>query len=85
MPNGKPLATDGPLAETKEQLAGFYLVEASDVNEAVGIAAQIPGGRYGSNEVRPILKFSSACLFVLSIVGNSYVVLMNVPSRASTL
>jgi hypothetical protein len=56
--NGKPLATNGPFAETKEQLAGFYLVEASDANEAIGIAAQIPGARYGSIEVRPILKFS---------------------------
>jgi len=56
--NGKPLATDGPFAETKEQLGGYYLVEASDANEAAGIAAKIPGARYGSIEVRPILKFS---------------------------
>ena len=56
--NGKPLATDGPFAETKEQLGGYYLVEASDANEAAGIAAKIPGARYGSVEVRPILKFS---------------------------
>ena len=56
--NGKPLATDGPFAETKEQLGGYYLVEASDADEAIGIAAQIPGARFGSIEVRPILKFS---------------------------
>ena len=56
--NGKPLATDGPFAETKEQLGGYYLVEASDADEAIGIAAKIPGARYGSIEVRPILKFS---------------------------
>ena len=56
--NGKPLATDGTFAETKEQLGGYYLVEASDANEAAGIAAKIPGARYGSVEVCPILKFS---------------------------
>ena len=56
--NGKPLAIDGPFAETKEQLAGYYLVDASDADEAIGIAAKIPGARYGSIEVRPILKFS---------------------------
>ena len=56
--DGKPLATDGPFAETKEQLAGYYLVEAGDANEAIGIAGKIPGARHGSIEVRPILKFS---------------------------
>ena len=56
--NGKALATDGPFAETKEQLGGYYLVEAGDADEAIGIAAKIPGARYGSIEVRPILKFS---------------------------
>jgi hypothetical protein len=56
--NGKALATDGPFAETKEQLAGYYLVEAGDADEAIRIAARIPGARYGSIEVRPILKFS---------------------------
>ena len=57
--NGKTLTTDGPFAETKEQLGGYYLVEASDINEARAIAAKIPGIRYGcSIEVRPIMKFS---------------------------
>ena len=56
--NGKPMATDGPFAETKEQLAGYYLVEANNADEAIGIAAKIPGARYGSIEVRPILTFS---------------------------
>jgi len=56
--NGKALTTDGPFAETKEQLAGFYLVEAQNQKEAEGIAAKIPGARYGSIEVRPIMKFS---------------------------
>jgi hypothetical protein len=46
--------TDGPFAETKEQLAGFYLVEARDLNEAIGIAAKIPPARVGSVEVRPV-------------------------------
>ncbi len=56
--NGKRLTTDGPFAETKEQLGGFYLVEANDLDEAITMAAKIPGARYGSIEVRPIQKFS---------------------------
>jgi len=56
--SGKPLTTDGPFAETKEQLGGFYLVEARDQKEAEGIAAKIPGARFGSIEVRPVMKFS---------------------------
>jgi len=56
--NGKRLTTDGPFAETKEQLGGFYLVEARDRDEAVAIAAKIPGARFGSIEVRPIMTFS---------------------------
>jgi len=56
--NGKPLTTDGPFAETKEQLGGFYLVEARDLDEAIAMAAKIPGARSGSIEVRPIMKFS---------------------------
>jgi hypothetical protein len=56
--NGQSLITDGPFAETKEQLGGFYLVEASDANQAAAIAAKIPGARYGSIEVRPIMTFS---------------------------
>jgi len=55
---GKRLTTDGPFAETKEQLGGFYLVEARDLDEAIAIAAKIPGARFGSIEVRPIMKFS---------------------------
>jgi len=53
--NGKTLTTDGPFAETKEQLVGYYLVEAKDIDEAIGIAARIPGARWGSVEVRPIM------------------------------
>jgi|SRR5579871_4152032 len=56
--NGKPQVTDGPFAETKEQLGGYYLVEARDSDEAIAIAAKIPWARCGSIEVRPILAFS---------------------------
>jgi hypothetical protein len=56
--NRAPVTTDGPFAETKEQLAGYYLVEASTVDAAIAIAAEIPGARHGSIEVRPILTFS---------------------------
>jgi hypothetical protein len=52
--DGKTLTTDGPFAETREQLGGYYLVEAKDLDEAVGIAARIPSARSGSIEVRPI-------------------------------
>lgn len=51
---GKTLITDGPFAETKEQLSGFYMIEAPDLDEAIRIAAQIPPARVGSIEVRPI-------------------------------
>ena len=52
--SGKLSATDGPFAETKEQLGGFILIEARDLNEAIQVAAKIPVARYGSIEVRPI-------------------------------
>jgi hypothetical protein len=52
--NDKISVTDGPFAETKEQLAGFYMIEAKDLNEAIRIAAKIPPARVGSIEVRPI-------------------------------
>jgi hypothetical protein len=52
--NGKVSVTDGPFAETKEQLAGFYMIEARDLNEAIQIAAKIPPAAIGSIEVRPI-------------------------------
>ena len=56
--DGKRLTTDGPFAETKEQLGGYYLVEAADLDQAIAMAAKIPGARLGSVEVRPIMKFS---------------------------
>lgn len=56
--HGKVSITDGPFAETKEQLAGFYLVEAKDLNEAIQLAAKIPPAREGSIEVRPVRELS---------------------------
>ncbi len=53
--DGKRLVTDGPFAETKEQLGGYYLVEAKDLDEALSIAARIPSVRWGAIEVRPII------------------------------
>ena len=53
---GKISTTDGPFAETKEQLGGFYLVEAKDLDDAIAIAAKIPGAQHGCIEVRPIMK-----------------------------
>ena len=54
--DGKTLTTDGPFAETKEQLGGYYLVEAKDLDEATKLAARIPGARQGSIEVRPVMQ-----------------------------
>jgi hypothetical protein len=55
--NGKLSTTDGPFAETKEQLGGFYMVDAKDLNEAIQIASRIPSARTGSIEVRPVEVF----------------------------
>lgn len=56
--DGKVMTTDGPFAETREQLGGYYLIEAKDLDAALGIAARIPGARYGSIEVRPIWVYN---------------------------
>jgi hypothetical protein len=56
--NGNVSATDGPFAETKEQLGGYYLIEARDLNDAIQVASKIPSARVGSVEVRPIMEFS---------------------------
>jgi hypothetical protein len=53
-PDGDVVTTDGPFAETKEQLAGFYVIEAADLDEAIQIAARVPSAAYGSIEVRPV-------------------------------
>jgi len=55
--DGKTLTTDGPFAETREQLAGYYLVEAKDLDTALAIAARIPGAKTGSVEVRPVMVY----------------------------
>ena len=55
---GRALTTDGPFAETKEQLGGYYLLDCKDLDEAIEYAAKIPGAAYGSIEVRPIMVFS---------------------------
>jgi hypothetical protein len=55
---GKVLTTDGPFAETREQLGGYYLVEAKDLDAAIEIAARIPGAKAGSIEIRPIMIYS---------------------------
>ncbi len=55
--DGKTLTTDGPFAETREQLGGFYLIEAANLDDAIGIAARIPSARIGSIEVRPLAVF----------------------------
>ncbi len=54
--NGKRVITDGPFAETKEQLAGFYMIECKDLEEALDIAAKCPGAKHGSIEVRPVME-----------------------------
>ena len=56
--SGKPVTTDGPFAETREQLGGYYLIEAEDLDDALRIAAQIPSAQIGSIEVRPIWTMS---------------------------
>jgi hypothetical protein len=55
---GKPLVTDGPFAETREQLGGYFLVNAKDLDEAIGIASRIPVARMGTIEVRPVMEIA---------------------------
>lgn len=55
---GKPLITDGPFIETREQIAGYFLIEAHDKNDAVAIATRVPGARIGSVEVRPLREIT---------------------------
>ena len=55
--NGKIMTIDGPFAETKEQLGGYYLLDCNDLDEAIKIAAKIPGAKVGSIEIRPIMEF----------------------------
>src|SRR3989441_10383433 len=55
---GKRLVTDGPFAETREQLGGFFLIDARDLDEAIRIASEIPAGRWGTVEIRPVMEVS---------------------------
>jgi hypothetical protein len=55
---GKPLVTDGPFAETREQLGGYFMVDAKDLNEAIAIAGKIPGARKGTVEIRPVMELA---------------------------
>lgn len=55
---GKPLVTDGPFIETREQIAGYFLINAQDLNEAIRIATRIPGARIGTVEVRPLIEIT---------------------------
>lgn len=56
--NGKPLITDGPFAETREQLGGYFLIDAPDLNEAINIAGRLPAVHKGTVEIRPIMELS---------------------------
>jgi len=56
--DGKRLVTDGPFAETREQLGGYYLVDANDLDEAIGIAERIPPARFGTVEIRPVMEIA---------------------------
>ncbi len=58
MRNGKRLVTDGPFAETREQLGGYFLVDAKDLDEAIGIASRIPVARVGTIEIRPVMEIA---------------------------
>src|SRR6266849_5887729 len=55
---GKRLVTDGPFAETREQLGGYYLIDARNLDEAIGIAERIPGAQFGTIEIRPVMEIS---------------------------
>jgi hypothetical protein len=54
--DGKPIVTDGPFAETREQLGGYFLIDAKDLDEAIGIAKRIPAARKGTVEIRPVME-----------------------------
>jgi hypothetical protein len=56
--DNKRVVTDGPFAETHEQLGGYFLIDAKDLDEAIGIAGQIPAGRWGTVEIRPVMEIS---------------------------
>lgn len=67
--DGQTVATDGPFAETKEALGGFYLIDAKDLDEAIEVAAKIPGAKHGSIEVRPIWEYAAGEMGTAEAVG----------------
>lgn len=69
--DGKRMVTDGPFAETREQLGGYFLVEATDLNEAISIAARIPGARKGTVEVRPLFELAGLPEPLEPVVGTA--------------
>ena len=69
MRDGKVSTTDGPFAETKEQFGGYYVIEARDLNEAVRVAAKIPGARFGCVDVRPIAEDAQTLALGLNTPG----------------
>lgn len=56
--DGRPIVTDGPFAETREQLGGYFLIDAKDLDEAISIATRIPGARKGTVEIRPVMEMA---------------------------
>src|ERR1700676_273252 len=56
--DGKPLVTDGPFAETREQLGGYFLIDAKDLDEAIGMAGRIPAGKWGAVEIGPVMELA---------------------------
>ncbi len=58
MRGGRPVVTDGPFAETREHLGGYFLIDARNLDEAIGVAARIPAGRHGTVEIRPVLEIA---------------------------
>lgn len=56
MRDGKRVVTDGPFAETREQFGGYFLIDAKDLDEAIGVAARLPGARWGTVEIRPVIE-----------------------------
>ena len=67
---GRRLVTDGPFAETREQLGGYYMVDANDLDDAIAIAARLPGARYGTIEVRPVIEIEGRPNLDYSRTGN---------------
>lgn len=68
--NGKLLITDGPFAETKEQFGGYYLIEAADLDEAIHVAAKIPGARFGCVELRPVAEDARTLALGFEVTNN---------------